>query len=175
MKNRKPPYKDVMNRYRTQSLFWEYNADRKEFEPLWTCKDEDHKSGKYPSLKHLYIAMNDPTEYSFAMKYFGSYEHWKVLCSREWFKPIVEAWRDELELKMKSEALVTIREISDDKDDSRALQAARYLADKGWLDKATKGRPTKESVQGETKRLAHKASELDEDATRIGISIGQKH
>lgn len=68
MEERKPPYRDVMNRYRTQSLFWEWSQNKKDFKPLWTLNDLDHHSGEYPSLKRLFIEAADPTEYSFAMK-----------------------------------------------------------------------------------------------------------
>ena len=160
--------KDVQGRWRTRSLFVE-ETTTPDIDTLW-CLREGSWKGK-PSMKDLYMDMQDPTEYKFAMATLGSWDHWKVLCNTKWFSVIIEEWRDELATKLRATAIDTIKNISKDTDDTRALQAARYLADKGWVDKQNQGRPSKEVVEGTKKRLAQKASVMDEHAERIGLDV----
>lgn len=72
MKDFKPDktkMKDTQGRPLTQSLFLEpnYNVDY----AYYTMDDDDKnfKGKVYPSLKRLYLEMEDPTEYEFATTY----------------------------------------------------------------------------------------------------------
>jgi len=134
--------------------------------PLYTLYDRDKP--QYPSLYRLYMETEDPTEYQFATRYLHDWKHWESLCAAEWFKPYVERWRKELELKIKSQAL---RRIIDDASaggrDGQA--AARFILEKGWGDKSTKGRPSKEDIRDAADRIASDGSRLNEDMERLGL------
>lgn len=146
---------------KTISLFLENNYTREKEDPApYTLKDRDHR-GKI-SLKRIFMECEDPTEYLFAIAAFGSWEHWQVLKNTKAFQPTYEAWRRELEAKLQAEAILTIR-----KDALSNPTSARWLAEKGWLDKATKGRPSKAEVERERKRLAEQADTLESDAGRV--------
>lgn len=155
-----PEFKDSMGRYRTLSLFYETNTSAET--PVFTLKPKD--THNYISMKRLYLEYADPTEYSFAIAVLGSWEHWQRLSNCDWFQKHVVEWRDELEVKLRSEAITEMRDLamSGNKD------AAKWLADRGW-NKHKVGRPTKEEVQSERVKAARIADGLTEDAARIGL------
>ena len=177
-----PPYKDVLGRFRTRSLFLELcgsnRANKEDYFPIWTLRDTDYEIKNpanwyytayedhiYPSLKKLYLTFADPTEYAFAVEHLGSWEHWKTLSECSWFKSILATWRADLETKLKAEAIRTVREAAINGD----VQAAK------WLHQVLtpkelgpgRGRPSKIEVAGEIKRQASEEKELMDDLARI--------
>ena len=126
----------------TQSLFLElgYNT---EF-AIYTLKSRDcmYKGKNYPSLKHLYLQHEDPLEFSFANEYLLDLEHWERICRNKQIAPYIERWRYELELKLRSDAIKSILDMS---AEDKGFQAAKYIADKGWDRKA--GRPSKKEQE----------------------------
>ena len=155
-----PDYRDKMGRYRTLSLFVETNNDNDT--PVFTLKPRDHNG--CVSLKQLYLSYDDPTEYSFAIEVLGSWEHWLKLSNSTWFKEYIEAWRLELEVKLRSKGIKEIRNqaAAGNKD------AAKWLAEKGW-DKRQAGRPSKAEIERERKQQANVSNSLEDDAERIGL------
>jgi hypothetical protein len=151
----------------TEALFWETNRDREAYAPLFTLKPVEHMG--CPSLKQIYLEHRDPTEYTFAMSVFGSWQHWEALTSLIWFKPHVEEWRSELAVLLKSEAARAALGVLSDPEAPSAnkMQAARFVAEKGWEEKATKGRPKKEDIQKAARQVAETNSHWDEDYKRI--------
>ena len=147
----------------TQSLFLEvgYNTDF----AVYTQKDDDYEyKGKvYPSLKKLYLAHEDPTEYDFATTYLLGWEHWQRICRNKVFSKMVENWREELELKLRSQAVRDIIELS---SGDKGFQAAKWLADKGW-DKRQAGRPSKEDIDRETAMQSKIDQEYSADVVRL--------
>lgn len=133
---------------------------------IFSLKNEDfEKDGTiYPSLYKLYMSYNDPTEYSFANEVLGGWEHWqKILVSKE-IRDLVDRWREEMEIKLMSQAISAMRETALN-EGSKGTSAARYLAERGWQKKA--GRPTKEQIAREARIQAGLETEIAEDAERI--------
>lgn len=123
----------------------------------------------YPSLYKLYMAEKDPTEYRFATKHLESWSHWEELCAAAWFKPYVTRWRHELELYIKSLALVNIFEEADHPEGKNFFLANKYLLEKGWVekDKNTKGRPSKDQIHQAAVDAAKEKGLIDEDYERL--------
>jgi hypothetical protein len=147
----------------TRGLFFETAANPELVR--FTLKDEDHAG--YPSLRRLYLQADDPTEYEFAIRVIGSLAQWDDLCRCKWFKPFIEAWRRELELRFKAKALSLIREeaLSGSKN---AFAANRYLMEKGWEPKeGQRGRPTKADIQREAQRQVSDDVRVSEDYDRL--------
>lgn len=157
-------FRDTNGRRLYKKLFFETTLggeDKRKV--LYTLKDQDHEG--FPSLYRLYMAEADPTEYIFATKYFDSYDHWKNLSGRPWFKEIVARWREELDVKIRAEALKRI--IGESKSASKnAFTANKYLLEKGWIHEG-KGRPSKEQIQAAAKEEAQKSITLEEDFLRV--------
>lgn len=132
---------------------------------IYTLKDVEHRG--YPSLYQAYMEVNDPTEYSFAMQYLDGWTHWKDLTQCSFFKEYVSRWREELELRAKSQALAGIMKDSQGTTKD-AYAARRYIVEKGW-DKnvQTKGRPSKAAVQAEAQRIAENDKRVSEDFERL--------
>jgi hypothetical protein len=154
-------------KFLTESLFWETSRDRNTYKPHFTLKPLAHKG--YPSLKLLYLQYQDPTEYTFAIGVFGSWQHWELLTSLDWFKPHIEEWRKELTVLLQSSAARAALDVLSDADAPAAtkMQAARYIADQGWKPKAQKGRPKKAEVQKEARAMAETKSRVDSDFKRL--------
>lgn len=156
-------FKNHQNVRYLQALFFEQaGADKSKV--VYTLKDDDHEG--YPSLYRLYLAAGDITEYNFATAYLDGWEHWEMLCDCSWFKPYISRWRRELELKIRSEALAEI--INESKSGSRnAFAAQKFLVTRGYSETAEKGRPSKQEVRDEAKRIANDHFRLREDLARL--------
>jgi len=156
----------VNNSRYTRQLFYECyeGADNREL-VLYSLKDVDHEG--YPSLYRLYMAMDDPTEYEFAMKYFDGWEHWQMITKASWFKPYVVRWREELRLREAAKRIRAIREEADE-GSRNSLQALKYLLERGWEPKETK--KTRKEVDEEAEEVKETISVKDH-AKRLGISL----
>lgn len=172
--------KDKQGRYRTQSLFWEWsflNDKREEdnvLDPIFTNKDHDlEKDGIiYPSLKSIYMSYDHIPgfEYEFALDVFNSWDHWDRLASTSNIniKNMIKSWREELEIKLKASAIKALITASK-MDDAKGFNAAKYLADKGYA--PTRGRPSKEEVERETRIQAGVSKDLEADMERLGLKV----
>lgn len=178
-----------MGRFRTKSLFWELrNIDNEiEYPPIFTIKDFDHtilctKTGSlvtYPSLRAVYLSYDHVpgVEYEFAMDVFGSWEHWLVLCatSSSSTGPMIQKWRDELQIKQKATAIKKMIELSQEEGPA-SLSAARYMADEAYT-KPKVGRLTKEEKERQIKIEAGVRDTLSADMERLGLEVitGARH
>lgn len=168
--------KDAMGRYRTQSLFWELRMkdDIDNYPPLFSLKDYDlEKDGiTYPSLKQKYMSYDHIPgfEYEFAMDVFGSWDHWNKLANDTIpaIKNVIREWRDELEIRLKAQAIKSLIQTSR-MDDTKGFNAAKFLADKGYAPQ--RGRPSKEEVEREKKIQAGVNKDLEADMERLGLSV----
>lgn len=149
---------DSGGRFLTQSIFLEfdYNTDL----AVYTAKDYDHEyNGKlYPSLKRLYLQEEDPTEYIFANKHLAGWPHWQRLCDNKWVRNFINQWREELEIKLRAQAVRALRDMCNSENGN--FQAAKFLADRGW-DKRAPGRPSK----AELEKAAKIGQRLDDEFT----------
>ena len=134
----------------------------------YTLKDSDHRG--YPSLYRLYMELDDPTEWEVGQQLVDGWEHWEMLCACSWFKPYVERWRRELELRMKSKALARVK--AEARTNSKeSFMANRYLIEKGWEpkdgQKAGRGRPSKEEIKKAANEIASHQERISGDFDRI--------
>jgi len=142
-----------------QALFFETAPSKDTV--VYTLKNTDHNG--YPSLYRLYMEADDPTEYTFAMEHLDSWEHWEALCNSSFFKPYIEKWRRELEVRQKARALAQIK--AESLSGSRnSFAASKYLLERGWepkdKDSSKRGRPSKEEIKA-------KADEIFKDLSRV--------
>lgn len=162
-----PPFKADNGRFLTEALFWETNRDRTKYAPLFTLKEEEHEG--LPSMRAEYLRIGDPTEYRFATEVLGSFSHWKILRELPWFKPHLAEWQDALDAQLRAEAATAARTIlnSESATDAARLQAAKFLSDRAWAKKHTKGRPSKHEVERFTREEAALTKTYEEDYKRI--------
>lgn len=161
-------FKNKMGTKFLKELFYETtSADKSNV--VYTLKNEDHLG--FPSLYRLYMAYSDPTEYQFAIDNLADWDHWEQLTSCSWFKPYIQKWRREAEIKQKSYALSRVLETatSGSKD---SLMANKYLLEKKWVEKDShgRGRPTKDEILEAAKDIATENSTIREDLLRLGVT-----
>lgn len=140
----KSKFVDVNGNPMTQALFLEINYDPEQ--AVYTLKDYDHtyKGVVYPSLKKLYLAEEDPTEYLFADKYTLGWQHWQRMNENKVLAKWFIQWREELEIKLRAMAVRALRDMC--QSESGNFQASKFLADRGW-EKNKVGRPSKDELK----------------------------
>lgn len=148
----------------TQGLFLETSYGNPE-NVIYTLKSRDHvyKGKTLPSIKRLFLQMEDITEYEFAYEYFLDWDHWQRIKANKLVAKHIEGWGDELEIKMRCNAIRRIQESSDD----GSFQASKFLADRGW-EKRGAGRPSKSEVEREEKIQERIDDEFALDLKRMG-------
>lgn len=166
----KNPFRNSMGKRYLRGLFFEESPEDKSA-CLYTLKREDHLG--YISLYRLFMNEGDLTEYRFATKYLDGWSHWQELSQSSWFKPYIEDWRHELEVKVRSLALVSIQAVAADPSHSASFQANRYLLEGVWkpAGASKRGRPTKDEVKAEIIAQATSNGKINDDAKRIGLNI----
>jgi len=168
------PFKTTMGQWILKGIFFETTGSDKTH-VKYTLKDEDHEG--LPSLYRLYIDMEDVLEYEFANTHLGGWSHWEYLSNCTWFKPYISRWRKELTLKIQSRALRRLREDAESESSKTSNSSNRYLLERGWLEKNSKGRPSKDEVRKAAKEAAEHTALLNEDLLRItgtGVPLGFK-
>lgn len=166
------PFRNATTNQRLlKALFFETNGYADKSTVLYTLKDVDHEG--FPSFYRLYMELDDPTEWEVSQRLVDGWEHWEMLSNCTWFKPFVERWRKELELRMKSKALAKIK--TEAKTGSKeAFGANKYLLEKGWEAKEGgrngRGRPTKDDIRRAADEIARSQGQLSEDFERLGLA-----
>ena len=161
-------FKAPNGQFYTRQIFYEMNTADVSL-VLYTLKDYDIElEGRLiPSLSRLYIEAADVSEYDFALKYFGSWKHWKMISDANWFKEYITPMREELATKLMSLSVKRIAQLAEG-DTRDAFQANRYLLDKGYIAKVgVKGRPSKEAIQREAEALFKEKDGFNDDFQRL--------
>ena len=145
----------------TQSLFLEIGYN--DF-AIFTLKEQDYDyNGKlYPSLKRLYLEMEDPTEYEFASTYLLGWRHWKRMNENKILAKHFDEWREELEYRMRCKGVKAL--LNSAKNGN--FQAAKFFVDKGW-DKRQAGRPSKLEMEREKAFQDRVKEEYGGDVVRL--------
>lgn len=167
--------KNASGKHYTKQLFYE----------IWNNLDINNRVGEQPpftlyvdkpgmvNFGKAYIETEDPSGYKITQKLLGGdYKHWMALLKCTWFLESKEVWDKELEARLYSRGLEAIKEIAMDENHKGRLQAARLLVDKSYStskmdSKASRGRPTKEEVQGHIREAVHAEKALQDDLERI--------
>lgn len=169
-----PIFKNGSGAWLLKALFFETSTDPDKSRVLYTFKPEDHiVDGKtLPSLRRLYLEMEDDTEYYFAQEYFGGWPHWKKLLNCSWFVDYITDIREELSAKQSADSKRRIREIAKDPKDKGSLQANRLLLDDAKKSQSPVGRPSKDAIRRKAEELFQDQSELQDDLDRITAQLG---
>lgn len=154
----------------TASLFLEPWKDQctdrdKIMDPPYTLYED--VEGKINAGK-VFVSLGDPTGYLFTQELLGgNFKHWQKLEGLKWFKEALEHWREELKTKQVAESIQKIREIASG-ESAQAINAAKYIAERGWESKSTRGRPSKEEISSELKKQIEMTEKHQADLERIG-------
>lgn len=99
-----------------------------------------------------YVRVSDPTDYKAAMELIGNWDHWLMLCECKGFAEHLAAWRKEVDVKLRSEA---IDELKKQSRSDKGTAAAKWLAEEGSraTKRTPKQQPTEDRTAGDAKRL----------------------
>jgi hypothetical protein len=149
---------------KTQALFYEKSKGKLYDNPVFTLdrpfdlcysETENTKEQYFWSLRRLYLEAEDPHEYQFATTTLGSWDHWVKLCSSGFFIPHIEAWREELSIKLASKGVLGLLNKAYDGD----VTANKFLASKEWhkihqkLEAKTKDKKVDTEVAADLERI----------------------
>ena len=130
----------------TSQLFEELARDDVAAKPIF----------KLSEWRKKYVEVADLTGYKACEVLLGDWEHWLMLTRAPGFAAALAEWNAEVEQKLRSEALESLRKQA---KTAQGTAAAKYLATIGKVDKRKKG-----EEQVEEKRS------ISEDAKRIGLT-----
>jgi hypothetical protein len=164
-------FKGHTGKYFTRQLFHEEWQDlmieKRVIKPLFTLYND--REGLI-NFGKVYVKCADPSGYKVAQEILdGDYTLWTVLMGCRWFVAAKELWDRELDAKLYSEGLEEIRTLAKDGMPAQKLAASKFLATKAYRkdNSASKGRPSRESIDRAAKDLAVSDRDLDEDLKRI--------
>lgn len=162
----------------TRGLFLEKSEPPREYACFTFRHDDFIFEGDghiYESLYRLYMKYSeDPTEYEFATKELGGWEHWENLCECKWFQPYIEKWRREAEVKLRAKGIKEIL-LEAENGGKSSYDANKYLANAGWKPKelpigGKRGRPSKADIQKELQEQAALEHKIQDDIKRLEIN-----
>ena len=167
-------FKNDQGVYLTKALFWETAVQEEKEHIVYTLKDQAYTipDGRtLPSLKQAYLEDDDPTEYSFATRYLGGWQHWTKLSQSSFFSEHIEQWREEKSQKQLSELVGIIQTEARDKNSKNRYGAAKTLLDKPWEKApAKRGRKSKQEIQEEAKKMVQSNQAFEEDYERLVLN-----
>ena len=160
-------WKNEKNKWLTNALFLETCVIGDRTNIRFTLQEEDVTVDgvTYPSLKRLYMEMEDPTEYLFAREYLGGWKHWKVLATAARLRDHVTEWREELEVLLRAKGIINVRSQAYNGN----YNASKWLADKGWEPKqaAKRGAPSTEEKMAAVRKAAKVVDIVDHHFDRM--------
>lgn len=163
-------FKNASGTHLLKPIFYELDeAGRPNAQYTLKPYDSTFEGTLYPSLRKLYVELEDPTEYLFAQTYLDGWDHWKKLSSASFFQEYIKEWREELEVRLRAKALVRIKRRAEE-NSKDGLSADKILLSGGWKpneEKASVGRPTKEKIKAAAEQLFQEKTVYDEDHERI--------
>ena len=173
----KPPYKHpTVGSWFTEALFWDRMyikaiADRNTtIDPVFSLYAD--KPGLI-NCRKTFVALRDPTGYTWAIQYLGDWQHWLKLIKCKWFAEAYDIWVEELKNLLRAEALERIADIASSQS-PQSLNAAKYLAGFEWEKKAgTRGRPSKADLDKELHKQAELLKDESSDFERIGLVVSK--
>lgn len=162
-------FKNSSGTYFTSALFCDVMEEREKHSALYTLySDVDIKGldGKvYKSLKFIYLKMEDVYEREFALACFDSWSHYKKMLRCSWFVEELEKWREELEIRHRSQALKSIRDVANDPLDKNSFNANKFLLAGGWQQSKTKVEKKKVKDASDSTIIA--TQEVNQDFERL--------
>ena len=123
----------------------------------------------YIDARNTFLSERDPTGVKWADKYLEGVNHLLRLLKCSWFADAWDDWQLELEAILQSEAIETIKSISQGGGPA-AFQAAKFIAGKEWK-KSGRGRPSKSEVSTALRREVEKTGQHEADFERIQLKV----
>jgi hypothetical protein len=120
---------------------------------------------KLSDWRTIYVDIADPTGYEAAKVLIGNWDHWQALVNNQRFAAELEKWNHEVEVKLRSQAVLQLVKQS---RGPQGTTAAKWLAESGFVvrdKRSSRARADEESAIKETK------GKVAADAKRLGLHV----
>lgn len=156
--------KDKQNRLITKGMFIETATDDRFVQ--YTLKDWHWQVGDkvYPSLKQLFLHVEDPTGYFFANKYLYNFPHWERIKDNKEIGAWLDGWQEELEVKLQAQAIEDMKVLS--ASDQGNFSASKFLAKREYNMRQA-GRPSKAEKEKHLAGIKREEDDYMKDVTRL--------
>ena len=119
----------------------------------------------------IFIEISDPTEYAAALELCGTWKEW-LRFKRDWrefAEVIIPGWLEEVEIKIRSEAIKRVADTVNSKD-KEAVSSAKWIAEGRYKEKRA-GKPSKAMVTREARIQAGIDTETADDIRRVEETV----
>ena len=167
-------FKAPNGKYYTRQLFWEESIELTEstrsIPPIFSLYSD--KPGLI-NFGREYVESEDPTGYKVSQKLLDGYRLWSILMKCTWFQTAKKLWDEEMDARLCSKGLEQMKDLLENGAPAQRAVAAKYFADKEYRkDKtASRGRPSKEQVTAETRKIATVEKQVNDDFQRINKTV----
>lgn len=132
--------------------------------------EEEKQNAKYDmeNFHEVFLDEADLTEYKAAMRLTGSWEEWSRF-KHQWptFRYNIAKWKEELEVKLRSDAMSKLVSLVASKSDQTAATVCKFLVQSGWDKREGAGRPSKTEMRKQAQEIARVAADTKEEEDRI--------
>ena len=150
--------RDANGRMLTVGLFKELARPDVASTPIFSLDD----------WRRTYVRVCDPTEYETAMVLIGNWEHWLAIRSNRKLAAIMDEWRQEVEIKLRSRGVRDLISLAGSKNPG-ASGAAKFLAEGGFVE--DKRLNTKEGKAREEEIRQQVKDRTAQDVERLGLKL----
>jgi hypothetical protein len=115
-----------------------------------------------------FLEVGDFTEYKAAIALVGDWITWEKY-KAQWptLRRNIQAWKDELEVKLQSDAMTKLVTLVHSKSEQTAANVCKFMVQSGYSQRASAGRPSNEEKRKEAARIARAASDTEEEEGRV--------
>ena len=156
----------INGRAMNRSLFVEFSGQGNTSDKYTILTLQKENRDGFPSLYKHYVThcSDDPTEFTFADRLFGSWDFWVQLSESPDIKSYVDKWREENRIRQKAKALKLIMEEALDEKSKSKFQAAKFL----WTEGFIKDQPKKTTLKDKNNVVDF----VGEDMKRLNLIKG---
>lgn len=141
-----------------------------------TAEEKENAKYSFEEFHQIFLEEKDMTEYKAAIRCVGTWSEW-LRFKEQWplLRNSIEKWKDELEVKMQSDAMTKLLSLVTCKSDQTAANVCKFLVQSGYNKREGAGRPSKQEMAKQAKELARIAADTDEEEQRIlSLVVGGK-
>lgn len=131
-------------------------------------ENDDQALYDMEEFHQTFLEEEDFTEYRPAVKLTGSWAEWnRIKSSWPTFRYNITAWKEELEIKLRSRAMAKLTSLVDSSSEQTAANVCKFLVTCGYDERKGAGRPSKSERTKAAAEIAKTAADTVEEEGRV--------